>query len=144
MAKVDGSRVILMVDKESNGALVAIAYATELEMTMEATTIKVAPIADGGWDNHKKQYYDWRITINHLLSMVRASVDIEQLIEADEEVKIVLAIVPPGGFDPADVEAEEVMLQGMVKFKRMTITGQQGGMSVMSVELLGNDELLEA
>lgn len=127
---------------EADGELSAIAYATELELTIEASTMKVAPDADGGWDKHKKRWYGWRVTMNHLLSMVQGRVKIEQLVEADEEVRIVVAIVVPGGFDPTTIEAEDLLLSGHALFRRMTITGQQGGLAVMSVELLGNDELM--
>lgn len=140
MDKVDGSRLILMA--EAADGMSAIAYATELELTIEASTIPIAPDTDGGWDKHKKQNYQWRVTMNHLLSMVGGAVKIEQLIEADEEVNVMLAIVAPGGFDPAAAEAEEALLHGKALFRRMTITGQQGALAVMSVELLGNDELL--
>lgn len=142
MAKIDGSLVTLFI--EQNSAWVTLAYATELELDVTAEIISKAATGNGGWVARKKRRLGWNVTAKHLMSDVAQRVEIESLIASQQPVTILLAMVPTGGFNYGSVSPAEAIVSGAVHLTRMSITAQQGSMSVLNLQMAGNGALSEA
>lgn len=140
--KVRGNNIILFYQK--NGEWKTIAYGSTCEIDINAEAINVSSPDTGKWTSRKKRKLDWSINAAYLLSNVIQEVELYDLLESSETVKIYMGSVEAheSKIIPQEYKIDgKYALTGDAMITRLTIGARKGDMVTVSASFSGCGKL---
>ena len=141
MAKLQGKDLIVFY--RTGEEYTTLAYATQCELDITAETVEVSSPYTGRWRTYRKRKLSWRMTNAKLMSRLSEG-DLTQAIASTDTVRVVIGSVAHTNEDRevADyIPSGDMGYVGNALLVRGTITGNNGDICTLSLELQGNGEL---
>lgn len=141
MPKLQGKDLIVFY--RTGEEYTTLAYATQCELDITAETVEVSSPYTGRWRTYRKRKLSWRMTNAKLMSRMSEG-DLTQAISSTDTVRVVIGSVAHTNEDRevADyIPSGDMGYVGNALLVRGTITGNNGDICTLSLELQGDGEL---
>lgn len=141
MAKLQGKDLIVFY--RTGDEYTTLAYATQCELDISAETVEVASPDTGRWRTFRKRKLTWSLKNAKLVSRLSEG-DLASAIASADTVRVVIGSVAHTN-DEREVTdylpTGDMGYVGNAYLTRGTITGNNGDICTLSLELQGNGEL---
>lgn len=139
MAKIKGDDLIVMI--EQDGMYHAIAYSTQCDIDIVATTIAVGNPLSGRWPRKKLRYLNWKVTTGHLLSDKQDCDTILSLLSSGRTLNLLFTTVEPHLIpDVERLPDGRFCLSGQALLTRYTVTAKHRDFVTSSATFDGSGE----
>lgn len=139
MAKIKGNDLIVLIN--DNGVYRSIAYSTQCEIDLVATTIEVGNPQSGRWPRKKLRYISWKVASGQLLSDNQDSDVILSLLTTGRELNLLFTTVDPGIIPEVPRMPDgRFSLSGQALLTRYTVTAKHRDFVTASATFDGSGE----